>query len=51
MASGKHAALINNALDKNSAWNNQEDDNISLSNADVERKKENKDTKYLNALL
>ena len=51
IASGEHAALINNALDENSAQNNQKDDNISLSNADAERKKENKDTKYLNALL
>jgi hypothetical protein len=51
MASGDHAALINNALNKNSAWNNKEDDNISLSNIEVERKKENKVTKYLNTLL
>ena len=51
MASGKHAASINNALNESSAQNNQEDDNISLSNTDVECKKENKDTKYLNTLL
>ena len=51
MASSKYAALINNALNKNSAQNNQEDNNISLSNVDVEYKKENKDTKYLNTLL
>jgi len=51
MASGKHAASINNALNKSSAWNNQENDNISLSNTDVEYKKENKDTKYLNTPL
>lgn len=51
MASGEYAALINNAFNKSSAWNNQEDNNISLSNIDVERKKENKDTKYLNTLL
>ena len=51
MVSGEYATLINNALNKSSAWNNQEDDNISLSNADVERRKENADTKYLNTLL
>ena len=51
MASGEYAALINNALDKNLAWNNQEDNSISLSNIDVEYRKENKDTKYLNTPL
>ena len=51
MASGEYAALINNALNKSSAQNNQEDDNISLSNIDIEYKKENKDTEYLNTLL
>jgi len=51
MASGDYAASINNALDKNSAWNNIEDDNISLSNTDAEYKKENKVTKHLNTPL
>ena len=51
MASGKYAALINNALNNNPAQNNQEDNNISLSNIDIEYKKEIKDTKYLNTLL
>ena len=51
MASGEYAALINNALNENSAWNNQEDNSISLSNIDVEHRKENKDTKYLNTPL
>ena len=51
MASGDYATLINNALNKNSAQNNKKDNNISLSNIDIEHKKENKVTKYLNTLL
>ena len=51
MASGNYATLINNALNENSAQNNKEDNNISLSNIDIKRKKENKITKYLNTLL
>jgi hypothetical protein len=48
MASGEYAASIDDALDENSAWNNQEDDSISLSDTDAERRKENEDTEHSN---
>ena len=51
MASGKYIVLTDNTFNKNLAWNNQEDNSISMSNIDVKYKKENKDTEYLNTLL